>query len=245
MGEYKTEAILLAVRDWDDADRMVTLFSRDHGKLTAMAYGARRPRNRLAGAVQPFIHAELVLTSGKMASIKQCDIKNSFRPLREELTGMAYATFLAELAAELWPEGEAEPQVFELLLAAFGMMSSRNPRITALACAVQLMALGGFRPEYQRCVVCGQPLVYPAFFDCGAGGSVCAGCAQPQQPVLSQDVNRFIERLLTLNWRDPGQFSVVGAVLMETEKLLIDFITCRLDKPLKSRSFIAAITSPG
>lgn len=246
MGQFKTEAILLAVRDWDDADRMVTLFSRDHGKMTAMAYGARKARSQLAGAVQPFIHAELVLASGKnIATIKQCDIKNSFRPLRENLTGMAYATFLAELAAELWPEREEEPAVFDLLLAAFAMMTSRNPRITALACAIQLMALGGFRPEYKECVVCGQPLIYPAFFDSRAGGGVCAGCAHPQLPEFTQEVNSFIERLLNLDWQDPGQFSVVGAVLIQTERLLIDFITCRLDKPLKSMTFIAAVTSPG
>jgi len=245
MGQYKIEAILLAVRDWDDADRMVTLFSREYGKLTAMAYGARRPRSQLAGAVQPFIHAELAMVSGKnIPTIKQCDIKNSFRPLRENLTPMAYATFLAELAAELWPEREAEEAVFDLLLAAFGMMSTRNPRITALACALQLMALGGFRPEIEQCVDCGQSLVYPAFFDSRAGGGVCAGCADPTHPAFTQDLSRFMEQLLKLDWRDPGHFSVVGAVLMQTEKLLIDFITCRLDKPLKSMAFIAAVTLP-
>jgi DNA repair protein RecO (recombination protein O) len=243
MGQYKIEAILLAVRNWDDADRMVTLFSREYGKITAMAYGARRPRNQLAGSVQPFIYAELAMADGKnIPSIRQCDIKNSFRPLREYLTSMAYATFLAELASELWPEREAEPAVFDLLLAAFGMMSDRNPRITALACAMQLMALGGFRPEVDHCVACGQSLVYPASFDPRAGGSICAGCADLQCPEFTPEINRFMEQLLKLNWRDPGQFSVVGAVLMQTEKLLIDFITCRLDKPLKSMAFIATVS---
>lgn len=243
MGQYKTEAILLAVRDWDDADRMVTLFSREYGKVTAIAYGARRPRNRLAGSVQPFIHADVELTSGKnVESLRQCDIRHSYRELRENLDNMAYAAFLAELTGELWPEREAEPAAFDLLLLAFSVMGSRNPRITALACALQLLALAGFRPEYRQCVICGQPISYPAYFDAQAGGSICSSCTEPHFLEFSHDVNQFMERLLQLDWRDPGQFSVVGAVLLQTERLLADFITYRLDKPLKSMSFIAAVT---
>jgi DNA repair protein RecO (recombination protein O) len=243
MGQYKTEAILLAVRDWDYADRMVTLFSREYGKVTAIAYGARRPRSRFAGAVQPFVHADVELTSGKtVESLRTCDIKHSYRELRENLDNMAYAAFLAELAGELWPEREAEPAAFDLLLLAFGVMGSRNPRLTALACALQMLVLAGFRPEFSQCVVCGQPLSFPAYFDSHAGGSVCAGCTKPHYWEFSQEVHQFMERLLQLDWREPGHFSVVGSVLLQTERLLADFITYRLDKPLKSMSFIAAVT---
>jgi len=243
MGQYKVEAILLAVRNWDDADRMVTLFSREYGKITAMAYGARRTRSPLAGAVQPFIHADLVLATGKnVESIKQCEIKQPFRILREDLIAMAYATFLGELVAELWPEREAEPAVFELLLAALGLMGSRSPRICALACAWQLLALGGFRPEFGSCTSCGQPLTFPTYFSSAAGGSVCGDCGNTGLLELSQEVSAFLDRLLRLEWSNPDHFSVTGAVLMQTERLLADFIGYRLDKSLKSMAFIASVT---
>ncbi len=242
-GQYKTEAILLAVRECDEASRMVTLFSREHGKLSAIAYGARRPRSALAGCIQVFTHAELALAGGRgIDSIKQCEIVRSFRELRENLTTMAYASLLAELTSELWPERETEPPVFELLLAAFDMLGKRNPRITALAGAVQLLALAGFRPELDNCVACGQSLVLPALFDARGGGGVCAACGQPHFPAFGPDAKGFVERLLGLDWQNPGQFSVTGAVLTETERLLADFLTYRLDKPLKSMAFIAAIS---
>lgn len=242
MGQYKTEAILLVVRDWDNADRMVTLFSREYGKIPAMAYGARRPKSLLAGSTQPFIHAELVMTAGKsIDSIKQCDIRRSFREIREDLVKMAYANFLAELVVELWPEREADQAAFDLLLAAFDLMGKRNPRLTALACALQLLPLAGFRPEFGQCVACGQPVAYPACFNAEAGGGVCAACAHPHFPECSAEVVAFVDRLQGLDWRDPGQFTVTGATLMQAEKLLADFITCRLDKPLKSMAFIAAV----
>lgn len=242
MGQYKTEAILLAVREYDDASRMVTLFSREHGKLSAVAYGARRPRSAMAGCIQAFTHADLALTSGRsIDSIKQCEIIRSFRELREDLASMAYASLLAELTAELWPEREADPLVFDLLLAAFDMLGKRNPRITALAGAVQLLALAGFRPELDNCVSCGRPLALPALFDAASGGGVCTACGQPHFPAFGPETKGFVEKLLGLDWHNPGQFSVTGAVLTETERLLAEFLTYRLEKPLKSMAFIAAI----
>jgi DNA repair protein RecO (recombination protein O) len=242
MGVYNCEAILLAVRDYDATSRMVTLFSREHGKLAALAYGARRPRNELAGCIQPFSHVELALSSGKnIEAIKQCAIKRSFRELREDLDKMAYAAMLAELVAELWPDREPEPAAFDLLLAAFALLGSRNVRVAALAGALQLMALAGFRPEYGRCVVCGQELSFPARFDAAAGGGVCAACGEPHLTPFGAEGRDFLARLLELNLAEPERFSVTGAVLMETERLLGEFLTWRLDKPLKSLAFIAVL----
>ena len=211
MGQYRTEAILLAVRNWDNADRMVTLFSRELGKVNAIAYGARRPRNLLSGTIQPFIHADLALTSGKgLDSIKQCEIKQSFRDLREDLTKMAYASFLTELAVELWPEREAAPEVFDLLLDAFCVIGRRNPRITALAGAMHLLSLGGFRPQLANCVNCCQPLTFPAMFDSRAGGGIGKCCSGPCLADFTADINKFMVRLLELDWRNPEHFSVTG-----------------------------------
>lgn len=241
--QYRTEAILLATREYDAANRMVTLFSREYGKLSAIAYGARRPRSALAGSLQPFAHVELALVAGRSVdTVRQCEIIRSFRELRENLNAMAYASLLAELTAELWPEREAEPAVFELLLAAFGLLGQRNPRITALAGALQLLSLAGFRPELANCVACGRPLDLPARFDAAAGGGICVDCGETHLPALGPEVRDFIGRLLGLDWREPGRFTVTGAVLEGSERLLVDFLTCRLEKPLKSIAFIAAIS---
>lgn len=242
MSEYKTEAILLAVRDYGDTDRMVTLFSRDYGKLTTVAYGARRPRSALAGSCQPFVHADLSLMTGKnLELLRQCEIRRSFRELREDLDKMAYANFLAELTAELWPERVADVAAFDLLLACFDVLAERNPRITALAAAVQLLALAGLRPELDNCLVCGQPIAFPAHFDPRAGGALCLSCATESQLAYTEDIKLFIERLSDLDWQSPGHFTVTGAVLLQAEKLLTDFMIWHLERPLKSLAFIATI----
>jgi len=243
MAQYQTEAILLAVRDWGDADKLVTLFSRECGKISAVAYGARRAKSRLAGSLQLFTYVEATLFPGnKMDAIRQCEIKRSFRELREDLLCMAYGAFIVELVTELWPERQAEPPVFDLLLTIFGALKERNPRLTATAAAWQLLSLAGFQPVLEQCIICGQALIFPAKFDAEAGGGVCLACNKTDMPELSQEAVVFLQRLLTLDWKNPERFMVRGSVLMETEKMLRTYLFCRLDRHLRSLTFINQVT---
>nr|MBP8036762.1 DNA repair protein RecO [Negativicutes bacterium] len=175
--QYVTEALILSVRDMGEADRLAVVFSREHGKLSAAAYGARRPRSRLAGSVQSFSLVEVSLMPGRnLETIGQCEVKRSFRELREDITLMTYAAFLTELVSELWPDRSPEPSAYDVLLGSFSLLLERNPRLVSLAGAWQLLALAGFHPEYERCVTCGQVLALPAYFDACAGGGVCPAC---------------------------------------------------------------------
>jgi DNA repair protein RecO (recombination protein O) len=242
MTQYQTEAILLTARDWSGADRMVTLFSTEYGKISAIAYGVRGGKSRLAGSLQPFAHVEVALQPGKtIDTIKQCEIKQSFRELREDLGAMAYGSFLTEIVTELWPEREADPAVFELLLGAFELLRKRNPRIVALAAAWQLMALAGFRPQMNQCAVCGEAVSLPAGFDVQAGGCVCTRCGGPSCADFTASHKMFVEQLLNLHWEEPGHFTVNSIVLSHTERLLNAFLSSHLEKPLKSISFIQLV----
>ncbi|MGI6093398.1 MAG: DNA repair protein RecO [Veillonellaceae bacterium] len=246
MTQYQTEAILLAVRNWGEADKMVTLFSREHGKITAIAYGARRPKNRLASGMQPFMHINVSLASGNSLDyIKQYETINTFRELREKLDLLAYGAFIAELTAELCPDRQPEPQIFDLLEGIFKLLSQRNPRVASLAGAWQLLALTGFSPHYNKCTVCCKELVLPAYFSIASGGGVCSECRTPENFEFSMEVGKFLDNLLNLEWHNPGHFTVSGATLVETEKLFSCYLRYHIDKPLKSISFIREVMAAG
>ena len=237
--QYVTEALILSVRDMGEADRLAVVFSREHGKLSAAAYGARRPRSRLAGSVQSFSLVEVYLMPGRnLETIGQCEVKRSFRELREDITLMTYAAFLTELVSELWPDRSPEPSAYDVLLGSFTLLLERNPRLVSLAGAWQLLALAGFHPEYERCVTCGQVLALPAFFDACAGGGVCPACEHSELQPLDDAVCGFVDKLLNVNWKQPPQFKVTGATLLQAEKMLIEFIAHRIERPLKSVRFI-------
>lgn len=236
---YSTEAVILSVRDLGEADRLAVLFSPAHGKVSAAAYGARRPRSRLGGVIQPFSIVNVSLISGRnLDTIAQCEVKKSFLALREDIVLMTYAAFLAELIAELWPDRSPEPAAYDVLTGSFSLLTERNPRLVSLAGAWQLLALAGFHPEYERCVNCGQVLVLPAFFDACSGGGVCNDCDHVGLQLMDDGVCKFIDQLLNINWKQPQHFKVSGATLVQAEKMLIEFIAHRLERPLKSVRFI-------
>ncbi|SDF06437.1 DNA repair protein RecO [Sporomusa acidovorans] len=240
--EYLMEAILLAARDWGATDRMVTLFSREHGIITAMAYDVRKPKNKLGGGLQPFTHFNLLMTSGKgMDIIKQCEIQTSFKEIREDLTRLAYANFIAELAIGLWPERQAEPTAYDMLLAILALLAVRNPRIAALIGAWQLMVLAGFQPEFEYCTHCGRKLEWPAAFSFAEGGGTCLACSLPDAPVFDRLTKDFLAKLLAIDLKQPGEFTVHTRLITATESLLYGFVRYQLDRPLKSLDFINKI----
>ena len=242
MAQYQTEVIVVAVRDWGDADKIVTLFSREHGKIIAFANGARRPKSPLAGGMQLFTHLDVRLATGKNSDVvKQCETKHSFRHIQEDFNCMAYGTFIAELVAELCPEGQSEPGVFDLLVEVLTILSIRNPRIVALAWAWQILFIMGYYPDFKQCAVCGQELCWPAYFSCSSSGCICAKCEHDGFPEVSIKVYEFITCLLHVDWRDPAKFTVNGTVLMQTEELLMNYLLLCLDKPLKSMNFIKQV----
>lgn len=236
---YLTEAVILSVRDLGEADRLTVLFSPVHGKISAAAYGARRPRSRLGGVIQPFSVVNASLISGRnLDTIAQCEVKTAFRELREDIMLMTYAAFLAELISELWPERSSEPAAYDVLIGCFSLLTVRNPRLVSLAGAWQLLALAGFHPEYERCVNCGQALALPAFFDACSGGGVCSSCDHEGLQLMDDEVCKFIDQLLNINWKQPQRFKVSGAALLQAEKIVIEFIAHRIERPLKSIRFI-------
>ncbi|WP_425061278.1 DNA repair protein RecO [Sporomusa carbonis] len=242
--EYQTEAILLTARDWGVADRVVTLFSREYGIITAMAYGTRKPKSKLGGALQPFIHLNLSMSGGKgMDVIKQCEVHTSFRDIREDLSRLAYANFIAELTTGLWPERQSEPEVFDTLLCVLNLIATRNPRIAALAGAWNLMVLAGFQPEYEWCAHCGRKLNLPAYFNFADGGGVCSECSSPNAPSFEQEDKEFLDKLFAMDLSQPGHFGINIRTLSRAENLLYGFVRHQLERPLKSLEFINRINA--
>lgn len=243
MAQYSVEAIVLSARNWGEADKIVTFLSRNLGKITAVAYGCRRPRSPLAGGMQVFSHLQLQVVEGtQLDTIKQCETKTSFKGLRENLETMSYAVFLTELAAEICPERHPEPQVYSLLLHALALLAKRNPRLVALAAAYQLLEYTGSQPEYCYCVTCGREIAEDAFFSVTQGGAVCRDCNAGESVEFAVLTREFIGNLIRLDWTNPASFCIHGAVLVKTEKLLLDYLLFLLEKPLKSLEFIRQLS---
>ena len=242
MGQYKTEAIVLGVKNWGDADKIVTLFSKDDGWIRAAAYGSRRPKSPLAGGLQMFNRLEVQLSEGqRIDTVRSCSLLRSCRIISADLTAMAYGAFLAEIVPEIFPEKVPQPEVFDLLVDVLSVFESKSPRLIALAAGYQLLAQAGFQLQLTHCVHGGEELGGDSLISIEAGGVLCrehVGEGLGDVQSLPKSTREFLLMLEQLDWHNPGSFTVKKQDLLLAEKILLDDLHHVIGHPLKSLSFI-------
>ncbi len=192
--QFTTDAIVLRRVDYRDYDRMVTLFSPEHGRIDAVARGCRKPTSALMNSAEVFCAGQYTINhAGGRYTITQCEIKDSFYNLRFDydklIHGMYYLS-LADMAA--LPEQSA-PEVFMLLLKALAHLchSDLDPKMLTACFEMRYMPLMGFCPSMDRCVVCGAAVDGPARFDEEKGGVVCSRCPS-HAPQISNGARRIM-----------------------------------------------------
>ena len=171
MALYTTEVLVIGVKNWGNADKIVTLLSPEYGKITAAAYGCRRPKSPLASSMQLFSWLDVQLSRGeRMDTIRQCEHKGFFAGLYEDLTAMAYGSFIAEFAKELCSEDEPQAEIYQTLLKILPCLTKNNPRICAVASAYQIFEYTGCQLHYDKCTLCGTKITGDAYFNPQQGG---------------------------------------------------------------------------
>ena len=126
-GSYKTEAIVLKRVSFGEADRLVTVFSRNRGKLTLLAKGIRRLTSRKKGHLELFCQLKLQIVNGKnLDIITEAETINNFSNLRRNLNRVRIAYLLLELVDKLTAENQEHPDVYQLLLANLSRLDSQQ-----------------------------------------------------------------------------------------------------------------------
>ena len=236
---YQDDVIVLKTKDWQTVDRMAEGFTREHGRILFIAYGARHMRNRNSALVQNLTHAHMQLSAGrKFDTLRQCDL---LPPLvvDTDIEQLAYASFMTELTAEITPEREPNEDIYEVLSASLKAINHRNPRLIALSYAIKLLALCGVGPSFDTCVCCGVPIEGDVWASAVQGGCVCANCKTGAETAFDENVQVLSQTLLHLDPLAEGAFTVKGRDMMVLETFLHKFILMQVEKPLKSLNFLA------
>ena len=237
---YQDEAIILRVSNWQTADKYAVCFSRAHGKIAFIAYGASYPRSTSGRLVQPFAQVELTLTPGKkVETMRSCESLKI--PETMDIENLAYGAVVAEVTESLTTEGESQEKIYELLLETMELLKVRNKRLVTISTLLKLLTLCGFAPQLDSCTSCSKAVEKDGFFSLVQGGFLCADCAQGDELTCSLATRDLMVMLQKLDFTKPSDFTVKGSALMELEQILYKFITYQIDKPLKSLNFLAQL----
>lgn len=239
---YRVSALVIRQRNLGEADRILTLLTRERGKLSAVAKGVKRPRSKLAAGLQLFSHASVQLAAGRsLEIITQVQPVSLFYHLREDLGRYAHASYISELADGLTEEQHTDPSVFELLLATLTALDSGgDPATLVRGFELKLLTHLGYGPELDACVVCGLEIEGGEVgFSAAEGGVVCRRCvgARGAGP-LAPPALRAMRDLLAAA---PGQLvgrRLTSAVASQLERVMRAYVDYRVERPLQSAGLL-------
>ncbi len=240
---YSTPAIVLRQRKLGDADKIVTLYTANFGKVDAVAKGVRRVTSRLAGSVEPLIHGSFMFAHGRSLDIiTQAQPIETFQPLRDDLSRLSHALYAAELIDRATEERSENFALYRLLLDTLRRLAQDNDldlvlRFFELAVLNEL----GYRPELQQCVICRDPSEQEAkYVSASAGGIVCSDCRPPEiiMHAISPDALRVMRLLQTGSFREVEALRLDAQLTDELERHLRDAFHYALERDIRSASFL-------
>ncbi len=175
---YKTRGIVLKEVKFNESDKILTILSRDSGKIQAIAKGARKPKSKIIAASQVFCHSDYVLYRGKsMYTVNQADIIDSFYSIREDFEKLIYATYIMELTDAGIVKEESNSKIFDLILKTLNVLVSSDDYMQLIrAFELKFMSFIGYRPHLKSCVNCQSKLNSNMKFSYNLGGILCSKC---------------------------------------------------------------------
>ncbi len=193
----RTEAIVLRSIRYGEADRILHLYTPDHGRLAAIARGARRPKSRFGARLEPFLYIRVVLQQGRgeLHTVTSADTVAAHRPLRDHAKTLDAAARACDAVGRLFDSSEPHPEVFTLLANELALLSCAPAHAHAaqgLAFRLKLLLAAGIMPQLASCAGCGETENLRGF-SASAGGMVCESCQASGFP-LGEESYRFLVR---------------------------------------------------
>ncbi|HET9676479.1 MAG TPA: DNA repair protein RecO [Solirubrobacterales bacterium] len=198
----KTEAVVLRSIRYGEADRILHLYSKSRGRIGAIAKGARKPRSRFGGRLEPFFRLDLLLHEGRgdLMTVTSANTVDGYPRLRSSGAALTAGARACDSVLRLLDAAEPNPPAYNLLCRYLSLLDDpAEPRAagleTALAFRLKLALVAGFAPELASCARCGEG-GHLVGFSGAAGGVVCAGCEAGSFP-LSEEAHSFLVNGLT------------------------------------------------
>lgn len=221
----KTEAVVLRSLRFGEADRILHAYTLEHGRMGAIAKGARKTKSRFGGRLEPLSHVELVLHvgSGELATVTGAALVRSHAAAREDSYRLAVGLIGAEAMLRLFPEQERSDRAFTALTRFLDLLDELpardgRPELEPLGIAFQLKLLwvAGYLPHLGSCAECGADGPFCGF-SAGAGGVVCRSCSESTGALaLSPAGAGGLEELLRRPLADSGDVEITPRGARET-----------------------------
>lgn len=233
---YRDEAIVLRTQKLGEADRIVTLLTRGHGRVRGVARGVRKTSSRIGARLEPFSHVDVQLYEGRsLDTVTQVEsIAAHGAVLSGDYPRWTTGTAMLETAERLTPE-EREPSVQQFALLVAGLRSlvgeDHDPELILDSYLLRSLAVAGWSPSFDQCAKCGADGPHRAF-SIPSGGMVCIACRPPGSAAPSPSTIELLGALLSGDWPTADASDVRDR--REASGLVAAFLQWHLERGLRS-----------
>jgi len=247
MRNYQATGITLSVKKFRGSERLVVFYTREHGKVEAIAKGIGKPGSKLAPLVELLTLSKLFFATGRdIDYLTQGEVIDSFYELRRQVRRYGYACYIAEITASATEPGLPNRSIFEALRVSLpSMQQSDDPQLIMWAYSLNLLGELGLAPVLQRCVHCGGPLAGTVAYQSTEGGLACGNCQPPLQSkyVVSGATRGILRSLMNLPVNRLGRLDVSPQSRQQISNLLRQHIGYHLGLQPKSEQFLTDLNA--
>lgn len=240
------QAVVLRVTDYNDRDALLTLLTRQHGKLTVKARGLRKKNSPLTAPCQLLAYGEFTLFEYRgQYTINEAQSIELFTPLRRDLTKLSLGTYFAQTAEVLSQEDFPSPELQSLLLNCLFALAKLNLPESQVKAVFELRAacLSGYTPDLFGCHICGSQ--NPERFDLSAGQLECSGCRSAQSTGIRMPVTQpMLAAMRYICLCDPKRlfsFQIGEQTLNQLSALTEAYLSTQLERGFSALDFYKSL----
>ena len=253
MSTFVDDGIVLRRTNYGEADRILTVLTREHGKLSVIARGVRKARAKMTGQTDLLSISRMQLATGRGERLVLTQAEAIMGPVESvDAVRTACAALIAEVADRVLESRAPDAEVFDLVAGTLqNIQRSANAQAEVIWCLRQLLDHLGYAPQLDLCLSCGaQPSDGPAWFSAAGGGLLCSNCAHSDLGAV--ECSRGVVKVLRcIQARDRDTYARLrwDAETLATLELVVELELSRhLDRRIRSlgvlRDLIAPVRAP-
>ncbi|CAG7606020.1 DNA repair protein RecO [Paenibacillus solanacearum] len=239
--QYRVQGIVIRSMDYGEGNKIITLLTREHGKLSVVARGAKKVKSRFGSSAQLFTFGDyLFFKSGQLGTLNHAEIIEPYHKIREDLHRAAHASYLAELTDRMLGDQEGQPILFDQLKGSLtAIQEDKDYEIVDHLYEMKMLMFAGYTPELSQCVVCRESREAAAF-SIGLGGMLCERCIlrDPQAIRISAGIGKMLKLFIQADVRRIGQIDVKPQTKQLLKHLMRSYMDTHVALRLKSRDFL-------
>lgn len=247
MAYLKVSGIVIKEVQTGDADKIVTLFTKSHGKVQAFAKGARRTKSPFAACTQLLCYSDMILFKGKeMYNLSSCEIVESFYSIRNDVERLTYCSHITEIINDVVQEEQPSYRLLQLYLNTLYMMSKENKSSLLLTRIFELRMLSilGYAPHVKTCKSCNKEdeLEFFSFKNCSL---ICSKCLDKDNTAvrLSKGAVKALQYIVHAPLKSLFSFEVSKEIVKELSMISTRYLKERLEKDYKILQFLHLLST--